>query len=87
MKWDTSMLYRVKILTPHCTAPGVQQIADRISDSLYFPLYNKLLTANTIIFADLEFRIEVAKILNPDAKRVSPDASLACIGERNQYRI
>lgn len=72
------MSKRVVTLAHYYTAPEIQQMADKVGDSLELSLYAKECQADTIVFAGVRFMAETAKILNPQAEVILPDAGSTC---------
>ncbi|MBV1775101.1 quinolinate synthase NadA [Burkholderiaceae bacterium DAT-1] len=72
------MSQRVVTLAHYYTAPEVQQMADKVGDSLELSLFAKECEADVIVFAGVRFMAETAKILNPHAKVVLPDTNSTC---------
>ncbi len=72
------MSRRVVTLAHYYTAPEIQQMADKVGDSLELSLYAKECGADTIVFAGVRFMAETAKILNPHAEVILPDANSTC---------
>lgn len=72
------MAKRVVTLAHYYTAPEVQQMADKVGDSLELSLYAKECDADTIVFAGVRFMAETAKILNPHADVILPDRGSTC---------
>ena len=66
------------ILAHYYTTPDVQQIADYVGDSLDLALIAQREKADRIIFAGVKFMAETAKIINPNAEVILPDASSTC---------
>jgi len=56
----------------------VQQIADKVGDSLELALYARDVDADIIVFAGVRFMAETAKILNPQAKVILPHQDSTC---------
>jgi quinolinate synthase len=65
-------------LAHYYTTPEIQNLADKVGDSLELSLYAKQSNADTIIFAGVRFMAETAKILNPNAKVILPDLNSTC---------
>ena len=72
------MSQRVITLAHYYTTPEIQQMADKVGDSLELSLYAKESAADVIVFAGVRFMAETAKILNPQAKVILPDAESTC---------
>lgn len=72
------MTKRVVTLAHYYTRPEIQQMADKVGDSLELSLYAKESKAETIIFAGVRFMAETAKILNPRAEVILPNAGATC---------
>ncbi|HJV07670.1 quinolinate synthase NadA [Paludibacterium denitrificans] len=72
------MSKRVVTLAHYYTQPEIQQMADKVGDSLELSLYAKEAQADTIVFAGVRFMAETAKILNPQAEVILPDAGSTC---------
>ncbi|OWY39770.1 quinolinate synthase [Xenophilus sp. AP218F] len=72
------MTKRVVTLAHYYTSPEIQQMADKVGDSLELSLYAKEAQADIIVFAGVRFMAETAKILNPQADVVLPDAGSTC---------
>ena len=72
------MSRRVVTLAHYYTAPEIQQMADKVGDSLELSLYAKECGADVIVFAGVRFMAETAKILNPQAEVILPDANSTC---------
>lgn len=70
--------HRVVTLAHYYTIPEVQNMADRVGDSLDLSLYAKDCAADVIVFAGVRFMAETAKILNPNAEVILPDARSGC---------
>lgn len=69
---------KVVTLAHYYTTPEIQELADKVGDSLELSLYAKETNADTIIFAGVKFMAETAKILNPKAKVILPDSGSTC---------
>ena len=65
-------------LAHYYTAPEVQQLADKVGDSLELSIYAKESKADIIVFAGVKFMAETAKILNPKAKVILPNLNSTC---------
>lgn len=72
------MSRRVVTLAHYYTEPEIQQMADKVGDSLELSLYAKECGADVIVFAGVRFMAETAKILNPQAEVILPDAQSTC---------
>lgn len=72
------MTQRVVTLAHYYTAPEIQQMADKVGDSLELSLYARDAQADIIVFAGVRFMAETAKILNPKATVLLPDAGSTC---------
>jgi quinolinate synthase len=72
------MSKRVVTLAHYYTAPEIQQMADKVGDSLELSLFAREAQADIIVFAGVRFMAETAKILNPQAEVVLPDAGSTC---------
>ncbi len=72
------MSKRVVTLAHYYTAPEIQQMADKVGDSLELSLYARDAKADVIVFAGVRFMAETAKILNPQAEVILPDAGSTC---------
>ncbi len=67
------------ILLAHYYAPiEVQDKADVVGDSLELAQKAKEADAKRIVFAGVRFMAETAKVLNPDAEVILPDAGSSC---------
>ncbi|AXK39449.1 quinolinate synthase NadA [Crenobacter cavernae] len=69
---------RVVTLAHYYTQPEIQQMADKVGDSLELSLYAREAEADIIVFAGVRFMAETAKILNPNARVILPDAQSTC---------
>ncbi|MFN8769779.1 MAG: quinolinate synthase NadA [Neisseriaceae bacterium] len=69
---------KVVTLAHYYTIPEVQQMADKVGDSLELALYAKDSDADIIVFAGVKFMAETAKIINPKAKVILPDIGSTC---------
>ena len=69
---------RVVTLAHYYTQPEVQQMADKVGDSLELSLYARDAEADIIVFAGVRFMAETAKILNPGATVILPDSGSTC---------
>jgi len=72
------MTKRVVTLAHYYTQPEIQQMADKVGDSLELSLFAREAEADTIVFAGVRFMAETAKILNPEARVILPDAGSTC---------
>lgn len=72
------MSQRVVTLAHYYTQPEIQQMADKVGDSLELSLYARDAEADVIVFAGVRFMAETAKILNPHATVILPDAGSTC---------
>lgn len=72
------MTKRVVTLAHYYTQPEIQQMADKVGDSLELSLFAREAEADTIVFAGVRFMAETAKILNPGAQVILPDAGSTC---------
>lgn len=72
------MTKRVVTLAHYYTQPEVQQMADKVGDSLELSLFAQEAEADIIVFAGVRFMAETAKILNPKARVILPDADSTC---------
>ncbi|MBY0378996.1 MAG: quinolinate synthase NadA [Burkholderiales bacterium] len=68
----------VVTLAHYYTIPEVQQMADKVGDSLELALYAETCEADIIVFAGVRFMAETAKIINPKAKVILPDMGSTC---------
>jgi len=69
---------KVVTLAHYYTTPEIQEMADKVGDSLELSLYARDAAADLIVFAGVRFMAETAKILNPRAKVVLPDMGSTC---------
>ncbi|ASJ23207.1 quinolinate synthase NadA [Laribacter hongkongensis] len=69
---------RVVTLAHYYTAPDIQRMADKVGDSLELSLFARDAEADIIVFAGVRFMAETAKILNPEATVILPDAGSTC---------
>lgn len=69
---------KVLTLAHYYTTPEVQQMADRVGDSLDLALYAKDSKADVIVLAGVKFMAETAKMINPKARVVLPDLNSSC---------
>ena len=72
------MTKRVVTLAHYYTSPEVQQMADKVGDSLELSLYAREVKADIIVFAGVRFMAETAKILNPSTTVILPDSNSTC---------
>lgn len=72
------MTDRTLILAHYYTVPEIQQMADYVGDSLDLALHAQREKADRIVFAGVRFMAETAKILNPEAEVILPDAGSSC---------
>ncbi|MXR35495.1 quinolinate synthase NadA [Craterilacuibacter sinensis] len=72
------MTKRVVTLAHYYTQPEIQQMADKVGDSLELSLFAREAEADIIVFAGVRFMAETAKILNPAATVILPDAGSTC---------
>lgn len=69
---------KVVTLAHYYTIAEVQQMADKVGDSLELALYAQSCDADVIVFAGVRFMAETAKIINPNAKVILPDMGSTC---------
>jgi quinolinate synthase len=69
---------KVVTLAHYYTTPEIQQMADKVGDSLELSLFAQQSEADIIVFAGVRFMAETAKILNPQATVILPDARSTC---------
>lgn len=69
---------KVVTLAHYYTTPEIQEMADKVGDSLELSLFARDAKADLIVFAGVKFMAETAKILNPQAKVVLPDLGSTC---------
>ena len=69
---------KVVTLAHYYTTPEIQELADKVGDSLELSLYARDAQADVIVFAGVRFMAETAKILNPQTKVVLPDTGSTC---------
>lgn len=72
------MAKSVVTLAHYYTTPEIQQMADKVGDSLELSLFARDAQADIIVFAGVRFMAETAKILNPNATVVLPDRGSTC---------
>ena len=72
------MSKRVVTLAHYYTQPEIQQMADKVGDSLELSLFARESKADIIVFAGVRFMAETARILNPEATVILPDAGSTC---------
>ncbi|WP_137938051.1 quinolinate synthase NadA [Chitinivorax sp. B] len=72
------MTKKVVTLAHYYCTPEIQQMADKVGDSLELSLYARDAEADTIVFAGVRFMAETAKILNPHAEVILPDRGSTC---------
>ncbi|MFY0686728.1 MAG: quinolinate synthase NadA [Cyclobacteriaceae bacterium] len=66
------------ILAHYYQVPEIQEIADKVGDSLELSRYAANTDADIIVFAGVYFMGETAKILSPDKKVLIPDMEAGC---------
>ena len=69
---------KVLTLAHYYTTPEVQQLADRVGDSLDLALFAQNSKADVIVLAGVKFMAETAKMINPKARVVLPDLNSTC---------
>jgi quinolinate synthase len=69
---------QVLTLAHYYTTPEVQAMADYVGDSLELSLIARREQADRIVFAGVKFMAETAKILDPAAEVILPDAGSTC---------
>lgn len=69
---------KVVTLAHYYTIPEVQDMADKVGDSLELALYAKECDADVIVLAGVKFMAETAKMINPKATVILPDAGSTC---------
>ncbi|MBB5016886.1 quinolinate synthase [Chitinivorax tropicus] len=72
------MAKKVVTLAHYYCTPEIQQMADKVGDSLELSLFARDSHADTIVFAGVRFMAETAKILNPHAEVILPDRGSTC---------
>ncbi|MEW9899270.1 quinolinate synthase NadA [Chitinivorax sp. PXF-14] len=72
------MAKKVVTLAHYYTTPEIQQMADKVGDSLELSLFARDAEADIIVFAGVRFMAETAKILNPQATVILPDRGSTC---------
>lgn len=65
-------------LAHYYTTPDVQAMADYVGDSLELALIAQHEKVERIVFAGVRFMAETAKMLNPEARVILPDADATC---------
>lgn len=69
---------KIVTLAHYYTTPEIQNMADKVGDSLELSLYARDCNADIIVFAGVKFMAETAKIINPKAKVILPDSLSTC---------
>jgi quinolinate synthase len=69
---------KIITLAHYYTIPEVQQLADKVGDSLELALYAKDCAADVIVLAGVRFMAETAKMINPKATVILPDMGSTC---------
>lgn len=72
------MTKKILTLAHYYTTPEIQEMADKVGDSLELSLFAKESDADVIVFAGVRFMAETAKILNPKAKVILPHTDSTC---------
>lgn len=66
------------VLAHYYTIPEVQAMADCVGDSLELSRFAQKSNTKRIVFAGVRFMAETAKLLNPNAEVILPDAGSTC---------
>lgn len=74
--WSLDM--KTLTLAHYYTVPEVQDMADHVGDSLELSLIAQQEKADRIVFAGVRFMAETAKMLNPAADVILPQADATC---------
>lgn len=69
---------KIVTLAHYYTTPEIQEMADKVGDSLELSLFARDCDADTIIFAGVKFMAETAKIINPKAQVILPNFNSTC---------
>ena len=69
---------KVITLAHYYTIPEVQQMADRVGDSLDLALFARDANADIIVLAGVRFMAETAKMINPNVRVILPDLGSTC---------
>lgn len=69
---------KVVTLAHYYTIAEVQQMADKVGDSLELALYARDCKADVIVLAGVRFMAETAKMINPEATVILPDMGSTC---------
>lgn len=69
---------KIVTLAHYYTTPEIQNMADKVGDSLELSLYARDCNADIIVFAGVKFMAETAKIINPKAKVILPNSLSTC---------